>query len=181
LAVGVFCLPKSVIGEWFVCHAHLDGASSYVGLFSYILGHANWQHLIGNFTFILLIGPILEERHGSLGLLVMILITALIGGLFNVVISHNLCLGASGVVFMMILLASMSNAKAGEIPLTLIIIALVFMSGELAAEFKKDDGIAHGAHLIGGLTGALFGFLQARPRSAAAAAAAAKPLKKPGS
>jgi membrane associated rhomboid family serine protease len=163
-AVVVFLLPESVRASWFVAHPKLVDIHSYVGLFTYILGHATWQHLLGNFMFILLIGPILEERHGSFGLLIMILITALVGGLANLAFSSTALLGASGVVFMMILLASMANAKSGEIPLTLIIIAIVFMGGELVAEFKANDGISHTAHLVGGAVGGAFGFLLAKPR-----------------
>lgn len=163
-AVAVYILPTSVRDSWFVAHPHLYNIHSYVGLFTYVLGHGSWQHLLGNFMFILLIGPILEERHGSIPLLVMILITALVGGLANILLSSTGLLGASGVVFMMILLASMANVRGGEIPLTLIIIAVVFMGGELVAEFKANDGISHTAHLVGGATGAAFGFLGARPR-----------------
>ena len=35
-------------------------------LFSYVLGHKNWQHLISNFAFVLLIGPVLEEMAHAL-------------------------------------------------------------------------------------------------------------------
>jgi membrane associated rhomboid family serine protease len=166
-AVAVYILPNSIRDSWFVAHPRLDGIHAYVGLFTYILGHGSWQHLLSNFMLILLIGPILEERHGSVALLVMILITALVGGLANIVLSSTGLLGASGVVFMMILLASMANVRAGDIPLTLIIIAVVFMGGELVAEFRANDGISHTAHLVGGATGAAFGFLGARPKKAA--------------
>jgi len=177
-AVVVYLLPNAVRDSWFVARPQLTDVHSYVGLVAYVLGHGNWQHLLSNFMLILLIGPILEERHGSIPLLVMILVTALVGGLANLVLSNTGLLGASGVVFMMILLASMANVRAGEIPLTLILIAVVFMGGELVAEFRANDGISHTAHLVGGATGAAFGFLGARPRGGKAASAAAlKPIK----
>ena len=62
LAVIVRLLGDTVTKEWFMSSGHLDGARSYVTLFTHILGHGNWQHLISNFMLILLIGPILEER-----------------------------------------------------------------------------------------------------------------------
>jgi len=177
-AVVVYLLPNAVRDSWFVAQPQLTDVHGYVGLVSYVLGHGNWQHLLSNFTLILLIGPILEERHGSIPLLVMILVTAIVGGLANLVLSNSNLLGASGVVFMMILLASMANVRAGEIPLTLIIIAVVFMGGELMAEFHANDGISHTAHLVGGATGAAFGFLGARPRGGKPAAASVlKPIK----
>jgi membrane associated rhomboid family serine protease len=165
-AVIVTLLPTSLRDSWFVARPHLNDIHGYVGLVTYVLGHQNWQHLMANFMLVLLIGPILEERHGSLALLAMIVITAIVGGLANLVLSNSGLLGASGVVFMMILLASMANVRAGEIPLTLIIIAVVFMGGELVAEFRANDGISHTAHLVGGATGAAFGFLGARPKRA---------------
>lgn len=56
----------------------------WITIFTHIMGHANWTHFIGNFTLILLIGPMLEESYGSLNLLIMILITAFVTGLLNI-------------------------------------------------------------------------------------------------
>ena len=47
-------------------------------------------------TMILLLGPVLEERHGSGSLLVMIVITALVTGVINVAFLDTALLGASG-------------------------------------------------------------------------------------
>lgn len=139
-AVVVFIVKQALpaTNDWFVSYPHLDGVRSYVGLFSHILGHANWEHLISNFMLILLIGPILEERHGSFALLLMILATALVTGLANLVLGSNMVLGASGVAFMMILLASMANVRGGEIPLSFIAVALIYMGGEVMRSFDND-------------------------------------------
>jgi len=165
-AVGVFILNYLIpdTRQWFRAVPRLDGFASYIALVGHILGHASWAHLIGNFMLILLLGPILEERHGSLPLLGMILITALVTGLINFALSSNGLLGASGIVFMMILLASTANIRQGEIPLTFIAVAVVYLGGELIAAFKSDDGVSHLAHLVGGATGAALGFLGARRR-----------------
>jgi GlpG protein len=159
-AVLAFVLEKTISGsvQWFVAYPHLDRTQAYVGLFTHILGHESWQHLIGNFMLILLLGPILEERHGSPQLLAMILITALITGLANLLFSDGLLLGASGIVFMMILLASMANVRGGEIPLTFIAVATIYMGGEIVRAFREDH-ISQMAHLVGGIAGAAFGFI----------------------
>lgn len=159
-AVVVFILEKTVAGtvEWVAAYPDLDRTQAYVGLFSHILGHASWQHLIGNFMLILLLGPILEERHGSGPLLVMILMTALITGLANLLFSNGMLMGASGIVFMMILLASMANVRGGEIPLTFIAVAVIYMGGEIIRAFREDQ-ISQMAHLVGGIAGAAFGFI----------------------
>ncbi len=135
------------------------GTRTYVGLVSHIFGHGNWDHLLSNFMMILLVGPILEERHGSRSLVAMIGITALITGLINVAFFSQPLLGASGIVFMMILLASTVNFERGTIPLTFIAVTILFLGREAVAMFGEADGISHSAHLIGGAAGAAFGFL----------------------
>ena len=175
LAVGVYLLPNDT-KLWFVAWPEFQDARSYAGLVTHILGHGNWNHLLGNFMLILLIGPILEERFGSLQLLVMILITALVTGLINVTFSSDALLGASGIVFMMILLASTANIRQGEIPLTFIAIAVIYLGGEIVQAVQTEDQVSQMAHLIGGATGAVFGFLSARGRAAMPKAAAKDPL-----
>jgi membrane associated rhomboid family serine protease len=180
-AVVVFLITQAVPStvEWFRAAPSLSiGPKAYVGLFSHILGHESWDHLIGNFMLILLIGPILEERHGSVRLLVMILVTALVTGLANLAVSSGFLLGASGIVFMMILLASMANVRGGEIPLTFIAVAVIYLGGEIVKEFTKHDNVSHMAHLIGGAVGAVFGFVAAGRRGAPAKAKAPIDLNK---
>ncbi|MCI4671569.1 MAG: rhomboid family intramembrane serine protease [Bacteroidia bacterium] len=128
----------------------------YFQLFSHVMGHANWNHLYGNFGVILLIGPILEEKYGSRNLAIMILITALVTGILNVVFFSTGLLGASGVLFMMIVLASFTQSKGG-IPLTFILVVLLYLGREIYNIFQ-DDQVSQFAHLVGGILGGLFGF-----------------------
>ena len=65
---------------------------TYIRLFTHTIGHTNWSHLINNFLIILLIGPILEEKYGSINLLIMFLITALVTGLYNIIFKKILSL-----------------------------------------------------------------------------------------
>lgn len=147
---------KPYVAAW---PAFLDWRA-YLGLFTHPLGHANWDHLLGNFSIILLLGPILEERHGSRALLAMFLITALITGLVNTVFTDTALLGASGIVFMLILLASTANIRAGEIPLTFLAVAFIYLGREVVHAFQSDN-VSQLAHLVGGAAGAAFGFLAA--------------------
>ncbi len=167
-AVLVFAVFGAT-SPWFRAYPEFVGAPSYVGLFGHILGHATWQHLIGNFMLILLLGPILEERFGSLPLLVMILLTALVTGLINVTFSSHGLMGASGIVFMMILLASTANIRQGEIPLTFIAVAIIYLGGEIVDSFKKEDQVSQMAHMVGGIVGAAFGFVSAKAKGLPAA------------
>jgi rhomboid protease GluP len=168
-AVTVFVIAHFLpnVRLWFVAWPEFRDTRSYVGLVSHILGHANWNHLLGNFMLILLIGPILEERFGSLQLFIMIIVTALVTGIINVTVSSDALLGASGIVFMMILLASTANIREGEIPLTFIAVAVIYLGGEIVRAVSDDDQISQMAHLVGGATGAVFGFMSARRKKAA--------------
>jgi membrane associated rhomboid family serine protease len=133
----------------------------WITLFTHIAGHADWSHLVSNFMVILLIGPILEEHYGSLYLLMMILITALITGLLNAFFFTTGILGASGIVFMMILLASFTNFTDGEIPLTFILILVLYLGREVVNSFGANN-VSEFAHIVGGLIGSLFGFFRSR-------------------
>jgi membrane associated rhomboid family serine protease len=129
----------------------------YFQLFSHVCGHANWNHLYGNFGVILLVGPILEEKYGSRALLLMILITALVTGLLHVFFfSGSALLGASGVLFMMIVLASFTQSRGG-IPLTFVLIVLLYLGREVYNALSPD-GVSQFAHLVGGVLGGVFGF-----------------------
>lgn len=130
-------------------------------LFSHALGHAHWSNLTANLTLILLLGPLLESRYGSRSMLVLILLTALATGLINVALFKTGLMGASGVVFMLIILASMSDFRAGSIPLTFVLVAIIFLGREVMAILDSDT-ISQLAHLIGGVVGAAAGLLMRR-------------------
>jgi membrane associated rhomboid family serine protease len=132
---------------------------SWFRLVSHALGHKDMAHLAVNFSIILLIGPILEEKHGSRNLLTMILATVVVTGALNTVFFNTGLMGASGVVFMMILLGSFANHRPGEIPLTLLLVIGIYLAGEISTAIRGDeDGISHFAHILGGLCGTIFGF-----------------------
>ena len=135
----------------------------YFRLFSHAIGHGSWQHLTGNFMMILLIGPILEEKYGSKRLLFMMAVTALVTALINNIFFHNPLCGASGIVFMFILLASCTTSAKNDdkIPITLILVALLYLGQEVINSFR-DDNISQMAHIVGGVCGALFGMYFAK-------------------
>ncbi len=137
--------------------------TQYVRLFSHVIGHSDLNHFLSNFAFILLIGPILEVSYGSLPLLLMTAVTAFVTGVLNVLLFPTGLLGASGIVFMMILLASFTNFGKGEIPLTFILVMVLYLGKEVFSSFQNNS-VSEFAHIIGGLCGSLFGFL--RPHKA---------------
>lgn len=152
--------------SWFSTPApfRTNAAQDYVKLFTHVLGHANIEHYLSNFSFILLLGPILELSYGSLPLLLMMGATALVTGILNVFFfPGTILLGASGIVFMMILLASFTNFKKGEVPLTFILVLFIYLGREVWNALANKDNISQFAHVLGGLSGSFFGFL--KPKS----------------
>ncbi len=131
----------------------------YPTLATHVFGHVTAQHLALNLSIILLIGPILEEKYGAGPLLAMIAVTALATGLLHVLFFSYGLLGASGIAFMLILLSSFANAKAGTIPLTFILILILYLGNEFSRS-GSEDNISHFAHILGGICGSLFGFLK---------------------
>lgn len=130
---------------------------TYIRLFTHTLGHDSWQHFSSNFLIILLIGPMIEEKYGTIKLLAMIIVTSGIIGIINTIFSKKRILGSSGIVYMFIILSSFVNIEQGKIPITLILIFFFYITNEILNILKKDN-VSHLAHLLGALCGIIFGF-----------------------
>lgn len=129
---------------------------TYVRLIGHIFGHADFDHLLNNMLFILLLGPMLEEKYHD-KLLVVIFSVAIVTGVIHNIFNPNVqLLGASGVVFAFILLASITGHTQG-IPVTLIIIAILYIGGEIYDGIISIDNVSHITHIIGGVVGAVIG------------------------
>ena len=132
----------------------------YVRLFTHVLAHADIGHYAANFMMILAIGPMIEEKYGSGRLCLMIVITALITGLINVIFFPGTAVvGASGIVFMMILLASFTNIRQGRLPITVPLVAVLYIGNEVMMGLFTTGNISRLSHIIGGLCGACFGVI----------------------
>ena len=143
----------------FVCygHASLFDPLTYIRVFTYVFGHANFAHFAGNMTMLLLVGPIAEERYGSWNMCIMIFVTAVAGGVLNMLFFSTGIIGASGIVFLLIILSAFTNMKKGEIPITLILIAAIYLGQEIYSGITANDNISHFGHLCGGVSGLAFG------------------------
>ena len=129
---------------------------TYIRLLGHIFGHANVDHLVSNLLYILLLGPILEEKYGK-RLIIVILSTAAVTGIVHNLLSPNtMLLGASGVVFAFIILASITGNEEG-IPVTLIIVALLWIGSEIYTGITTADSVSQLTHIVGGLTGGIIG------------------------
>ena len=131
----------------------------YIRLIGHVLGHANLSHYFDNLVLILLVGPMLEEKYGSKRLVIMMLITALVTGLLFLAVSEHALLGGSGLVFMLILLSSFTNLQKGRVPFTLILAVIIFIGREAVTGATTQTNISHMTHIIGGICGAIFGYI----------------------
>lgn len=160
ICAGVYGLTAAGVGKsLFVLQPQWNFSEPlwYFRTFSHTLGHASTEHLMGNLAFILLLGPIVEEKYGGKNLLLMLFTCAVVTGLIHIMFFDVGLLGASGIVFMLILLVSLVNFKNKQIPLTFILIVIIYIGKEIMGTFQEDN-IAHSTHIMGGLVGAIFGF-----------------------
>lgn len=143
-----------------VYRSSLADPLTYVRLVGHVFGHADWEHILGNITLILVVGPLLEEKYGSMNLLFVMLATAIVTGLVHMIFfPHVQLLGASGIVFAFILLSSITSIREGSIPLTFILVAIIYIGGELYASIFVRDNVSNLTHILGGIVGAGLGFI----------------------
>lgn len=136
---------------------------SIVRLFCHVMGHTSFSHYVSNMAFILALGPIVEERYGSWRLLFMFAVTALVSGLFHIFFGgSSMLLGASGIVYMLIFLASTSGSRPGEIPLTLVAVAVLYLTQEIMGGLFTKSDVSHLSHIVGGVCGAVMGLFRHR-------------------
>ena len=141
-------------------HSPLLSPLTWVRAITHIFGHADWSHLIGNMSYLLLLGPMLEEKYKSSTLAFVLVLTALATSLVNYIFFPYIALcGASGVVFAFILLSSFTSFKDGEIPLTFILVALFFLGQQVYEGITVQDNISNTAHIVGGIVGGITGYV----------------------
>ena len=143
-----------------VYRSSLASPFTYIRFFGHVLGHASWDHFFGNIMMLLVVGPLLEEKYGSANILFVILTTALVTGVINFIFfPHVQLLGASGVVFAFILLASLTSIEEEKIPLTFILVALIYIGQQVYDGIFIRDNVSNLTHILGGIVGAGLGYV----------------------
>ena len=141
-------------------HSPLSSPMTWIRAFTHIFGHADWTHLIGNMSYLLLLGPMLEEKYSSQTLAEVIAVTAVVTSVVNYIFFPGIALcGASGVVFAFILLSSFTEFREGEIPVTFILVAVFFLGQQIYDGITVQDNISNMAHIVGGIIGGLLGYV----------------------
>ncbi len=154
LVLGFLTSGASTTAAFSVYRASLLDPLTYVRFFGHIFGHANLTHFSSNMLLLLVVGPPLEKLYGSKTIALGIMAAALITGILQFVFfPHTILLGASGIVFMLIMLSSFSGAKTGQIPVTLILVALMYLGQEVYSIFFIRDNVANLIHIVGGICG----------------------------
>lgn len=157
--VGIITNNRSTWMLFSVCIGPLSSPLTYIRVFTHVLGHAGFEHFIGNAMYLLLVGPMLEEKYGSNAMIKVIVATALANGIIHCILFGNssLC-GASGVVFACIVLASFTSFKEGEIPMSFILVRVFFIGKEIYSGLVIADSISNLTHIIGGVVSGVLGY-----------------------
>lgn len=125
-------------------------------LFSHVLGHMDWDHLFGNLSMLLVLGPSLEEKYGTVPIALMSALTAVLTALISLIGFRSGILGASGMVLLFVVLATFPKGKSGEMPLSTVLVVLLYFTKEYVTT-TPGDGVAHFAHYVGGFLGFIYG------------------------
>lgn len=146
-----------------VYRSSLASPFTYLRLVGHVFGHANWEHFIGNMTFLLVVGPLLEEKYGTKNIITVMFATALITGLVSFIFFPRVqLLGASGIVFAFILLASITSLKDGKIPLTFILVVVIYIGGQIIDGLTEKDNVSQLTHIVGGGVGSVLGYVMSK-------------------
>ncbi|MBQ9686964.1 MAG: rhomboid family intramembrane serine protease [Oscillospiraceae bacterium] len=154
---------RSTTALFSVYRSSFRDLGTYPRFVTHVLGHTGYAHYIGNMMMILVVGPPLEEKYGSRPLFWAIFLTALVSGMVHwLFFPGTALLGASGIVFMMIVMSSLAGMRDGCIPITLILVLILYIGGEIVDGVTLGDNVSQLTHIIGGLCGAFLGLSMRR-------------------
>ena len=130
---------------------------------THVLGHADWGHLLNNMMMLLILGPMLEEKYGPANIVFVMLATAIATAVVIMIFFPNVALlGASGIVFAMVLLSSITSTDGHTIPLTFVLVAVLYIGQQVYEGLFVADNISQMGHIVGGLVGTALGFVMSR-------------------
>lgn len=158
--IGVFTNGRSTTLLFSASRGSISNPLTYLKLFTHVFGHSGLEHFIGNAMYLLLVGPMLEEKHGSHTMVKTIVVTAFVTGIIHCIFwgNYSLC-GASGVVFACIILSSFTAFKEGEIPITFILVVMLYIGQEIYNGIVIRDSVSNITHILGGVIGSVTGYI----------------------
>ena len=140
---------------------------TWLRLITWPFVHADTTHLLGNMMFFLLLSPNLEKKQGWPEYIFCLLATALVIGIGHLAFGHSntMLIGASGWVFMMILLSTFVGNEPGTISIPTLIVGGLYAWQEVRAALTPNQ-VSQYAHLLGGACGLIYGMLGSGQRPA---------------
>lgn len=139
---------------------------SYLRLLLYIFGAGQAAGVMGgtsagavlitNLILIMLLGPAMEERYGSVIIGIMIFVSALFSGVLNACFCAESLVGAVPLVCMMIFLNAFMSFSKKTFPLSFAAVVVLFVFLEI---FSGAGAVKIIICIAGGLCGSLFAFL----------------------
>ncbi len=173
LSVGAY-LVQLMVGTPFVRHFALSrdglGSGEVWQLVTYLFVHGGVMHLLMNMVGLYFFGRELETLLGPRQFIRLYLFCGVVAGLGWLALSGRgaVCLGASGAVFGIVgMYAALYPHRRVTLLLFLVLpvtltartLALGFMGLSLLMMLEGQGGVAHAAHLFGGLAGYGLGWL----------------------
>ena len=160
--------PHIMIVPWRYC-THF-WSRDWIRFVAYTVSHKDLTHLTGNFSSILLIGPLLEQTYGSWRLLRIMVVTVVIAGVLSSVLFNTALIGASVVVFLFLILGSSVACHMGvpqggspggrsrqEVPISFACVLVLTFGREIVLALKSDGSVSHFSHAVGGIIGGVLG------------------------
>ena len=129
---------------------------SYLRLLVYIFGAANVNDFMTCILMLLILGPAMEERYGSVIIGIMIFVSALFAGVLKACFCVDSLVGPVPVICMMIFLTAFMSFSNKTVPITFLLTILFF--GYLAVT-SGLGAVRLITCIAGGLCGSLFAFL----------------------
>ena len=160
--------PPGWLNELWISNAAMSFKEIIQGeiwrLFTPILIHRDLLHVALNVLWLLVLGGMIERRHGSLRLMLLILLFALISNIAQYLISGPLFGGMSGVIYGLfgyVWLRGRVDPESGfSLPSYLITMMIVwFVVCLLPVPGITELKVANGAHLSGLIAGILTGYI----------------------
>lgn len=144
-----------------VYRSSLASPFTYIRFFGHVLGHASWDHFFGNIMMLLVVGPLLEEKYGSANILFVTLTTALVTGVINFIFFPHVMLpwGKRCCICRSYYSASLTSIEEEKIPLTFILVALIYIGQQVYDGIFIRDNVSNLTHILGGIVGSGLGYV----------------------
>ena len=155
LGTNILCSPTAASG---VLPFNFGEVLSYPRLILYVFSSTSVSLLLTNLIFIILLGPSMEERYGSVVIGIMIAVSSLFSGVLTACFCKESLTGSAPIVFMMIFLSAFMSFSKKKLPMSFIMIIGMFIAVEILN--KGANGVVGVLiNMAGGLCGSLFAFL----------------------